>query len=283
MTTTPQELAANAAQLASFPDVAFRIEKAQRDDRSGAREIGALIRTDPALSAALLRVANSALYCRSGSIGSIERAVALVGLREVRDLAFGISVVNAFKGIPNELVSMEDFWIHSLHCAVAAQSLATLVKGCNNDSLFTMGLLHDIGHLVMFSADPEGSSRALELSLDENGSLSPYLSERKVFAFDHMAVGAELARLWQLPDGLRESIEFHHTPFASDHHTVPTLVVHVANSVAVLAELDSSDLDEAPPIDERALLELQLSPDHLAQAVTASQAGVSDLMQLFVG
>ncbi len=280
MTTTAQELASNITQLTSFPDVAFRINDLLSDETSTAGDIGALIEPDPALSAALLRVANSAIYSVGGTVSSVDRAVAIVGFYEVRDLAFGICANTTFNGIPNDLITVEDFWKHSLFCATAAQSLGRRTKV--GESLFTAGLLHDIGHLVMFNQSPELSRQALQLSLDENDGLSPYLSERKVFGFDHMAVGAELARQWRLPASLRACIEFHHEPFACDEMTDAVLIVHLANSIAVLSELDSHDLGDAPPIDERAFARLRLSPDVIEETVAQTQESVAELLRVFV-
>lgn len=282
MTTTPEELAANITQLASFPEVAFRINEMLSDENSGAAEIGALIEPDPALSAALLRIANSALYGIGGEVSSVERAVTIVGLREVRDLAFGICASAAFEGIPNDLITVEDFWKHSLYCAAAAQSLGRKARVCAGESLFTAGLLHDIGHLVMFNQSPDLSREALQLSLDENDGLTPYLSERKVFGFDHMAVGAELARQWRLPESLRVCIGFHHEPFTCDEITDTVLVVHIANSIAVLAELDSLNLDDAPPMDERAFTKLGLKPDVITDIAAETRDSVTELLRIFV-
>ncbi len=282
MAITAAELAGNITQLTSFPDVAFRINDMLADENSGAQEIGALIEPDPALSAALLRIANSALYSIGGTIDSVARAVTVVGLREVRDLAFGICATTTFKGIPNDLISVEDFWKHSLYCAAASQHLGRIARVCPGESLFTAGLLHDIGQLVMFNQNASLSETALHVCLDETDSLCPYLSERKVFGFDHMDVGAELARQWGLPDNLRKCIEFHHEPFSSDESSDAVLVVHLANSIAVLAELESHDLDNAPPIDERVFAALKITPDVIEETVEETQESVSELLRIFV-
>jgi len=282
VTTTAAELAAKVTQLASFPEVAFRINDAILDEHSGAAEIGALIEPDPALSAALLRIANSAHYRAGGEVGSVERAVAVVGLREIRDLTFSICASKTFDGIPNELVSVKDFWKHSLYCATGAQSIARKAKVCQGESLFAAGLLHDIGHLVMFSQSPDLSRQALQLSLEESDGLSPYLSERTVFGFDHMAVGVELARQWRLPTLLRECMEYHHEPLASDAMTDAVLVVHAANSIAVMAELDSLDPEDAPPIDDRVFTRLGLDADSVAAVVEETREAVAELLNIFV-
>lgn len=282
MTTTPEELAGNITQLTSFPDVAFRISDMVSDENSSAADIGALIEPDPALSAALLRIANSAMYNIGGTVSNIDRAITVVGLREVRDLAFGICASTTFAGISNELISVEDFWKHSLYCAAASQHIGRRAKVCAGESLFTAGLLHDIGHLVMFNQRPELSRESLQLSVDENDGLSPYLSERKVFGFDHMAVGAELARQWHLPTSLRECIEYHHEPFACDVTSDAVLVVHIANSLAVLAELDSLDPADAPAIDERAFRDIGIGHDVIPDTVAETRDAVAGLLRIFV-
>ena len=97
-----------------------------------------------------------------------------------------------------------------------------------------------------------------------------------------MAVGAELARQWRLPLSLRQSIEFHHEPFANDETTEAVVVVHLANSIAVLAELDSQNINDAPPIDERALSELRIDQNVILETVTETQDSVAELLRIFV-
>jgi len=279
---TVKELVGGVTQLTSFPDVAFRIDELLSDENSSAADIGALIETDPALSAALLRVANSAAYSMGGTVSSVERAVTVVGLREVRDLSFGLCASNTFEGISNDLISVEDFWKHSLCCAVAAQKIARMARVCVGESLFTAGLLHDIGHLVMFSQQPELSRDAIQASLEQNDGLTPYLSEREIFGFDHMEVGTELATQWNLPDILKHCMQYHHDPFCVEQPIDAVRVVHLANSVAVLAELDSGNLDDAPPINERVISELRFSLDHIPGLVEETQEAVEELIGIFV-
>lgn len=282
MNKEAEDLARKVTQLASFPDVAFRVNDLLADENSGADAFGAVIEPDPALNAALLRLANSAMYSVGGTVSSVARAVTVVGLREVRDLAFGICATKAFEGIPNELTTVEDFWKHSLYCAVASRNIGKLLNIGGGDSLFTAGLLHDIGHLAMFNQDPVRSRASLELSIEQSDGLSPYLSEREVFGFDHMDVGASLAEQWDLPETLRASIAYHHEPFESDAVIDSALVVHVANSVAVLAELDSREFVDAPPIDDRVLEELDLEKDALLEQIPDVRESVDQLIRIFV-
>ena len=282
MNETPNDLAKNVTQLVSFPDIALQIDQKLSTD-CDIDEIGAIIEPDPPLSAALLRLANSAMYNVGRSISTVSQALMLVGLREARDIAFGVSARSTFDGIPNALIGVRDFWEHSLYCACAAQYLASAAKLRTADSMFTAGLLHDIGQLVMFNQCPDRSRRALQLSLEDNDGLTPHLSEREVFGFDHTAVGAALAETWRFPQGLCACIRWHHDPFAADQeYTAAAAIVHTANSIAVLAELDSNSLDDAPAIEPRAIELLDLAPERITEATETARNSVNELLKLFV-
>ncbi|MFK8018466.1 MAG: HDOD domain-containing protein [Pseudomonadales bacterium] len=278
---TAAELALSANKLASFPDIVFRVNDAVADGSSNAKDIGSIIALDPSLTASLLRVANSALYKRANSVDSIESAVAMVGVTEIRNLVFAVSAGNTFQAIPNDIISMESFWKHSLYCAAAAQHLGNLLPNSNAQSLFTVGLLHDLGHLLMFNQCPELSKQSIEHSLNENDGLTPYVSEREIFGFDHMTVGAELAKHWNFPQPLQEGILNHHLPFDAERISDNSVIIHVANSVAVLAELESDNLAEAASIDPRALRHLKLEPEALYDAIQATHEAVPELLSLF--
>lgn len=281
MIHTPQELAASVTQLVSFSDVALRVDELLADDHSSATDISDLIEQDPALTATLIRIANSAFFNAGAPVDSVEKAVTIVGSVQIRDIMLGVCARQGFDGIPNDLISLNDFWKHCLCCAVASQLLASHSQVARTNSAFAAGLLHDIGHLVMFSQCPDLSRQALLLSLDQSDGLLPYLAERHVFGFDHMAVGAALARQWGFPENLRHCIEWHHDPFAADQVNSLTMLVHIANSIAVLVELESENTDDAPPIDYRAFEKLQLSAELIPDIVAATRESFADLVRVF--
>lgn len=282
MSVTPDELVGQVTKLTSFPDVAIRINDALTSGDSSAADLGDIIRLDPALTATLLRLANSAMYPTTGPVDNIDRAVTIVGLQAIRDLAFGVSAAASFRSIPNELMSMEDFWKHSLYCADIAQQLGDTARVCRGQSLFTAGLLHDIGHLVMFSLSPDLSRQALEHSLDHSDGLMIYLSEREIFGFDHAEAGAALAERWQFPEMLVQAIRYHHAPFETDPASDAAVVTHLANCIAVLADLGTVDPGEGPTIDPRALAHLGLDASVIPQLIDDAHEDVPEFLSLFL-
>ncbi len=269
--TTAAELVREIHDLVSLPAVAMRVNAMIEDPRCSAAQIGELINQDPGLTARLLRIANSAFYGLASRVETSARAVAVIGAERLRELVLATSAVATFARIPNELVSMEDFWCHSIYCALASRWLARERGGIPPDSAFVAGLLHDIGRLVIFTRLPEQAREALWLSLEGPGEPEPYQAERQVLGFDHAEVGGELARLWQLPASLRDPIEHHHQPAAAEEQPLATAIVHIANSVAVLAELDTLDPIHAPPIEAAAWELSGLGREHVEPAVAAAR------------
>jgi HD-like signal output (HDOD) protein len=281
-TLTPESLVATIKDLVTLPEVAMRITRMVNDPSSSAEDIAREISNDAALTARLLRVANSPLFGTSGKISSVSRAIAIVGLRQVRDLTVGLTAIRAFDGIPSELIAMESFWRHSILCAVASNHIAACGAAGHGETPFVAGLLHDIGQLVLFSRVPELARRALLLSVDSVEDRDLCWSERQIMGFDHGAVGAALARNWELPPSLQACIKYHHEPKRAESHLIEVAIVHIANSVAMLAEIGSTDLRDADEISPLALLELGLDATRLLQIIRQTQDSAADMQGLLV-
>ncbi|MGC2029917.1 MAG: HDOD domain-containing protein [Steroidobacteraceae bacterium] len=277
---TPQGLVAEIKDLVTLPDVALRIARMVNDPNSSAAEIGREVSKDPALTARLLRIANSPALGQHGKIATISRAITVLGVRQVRDLTVGLTAVRTFDGIGNELVTMASFWRHSVLCAVAATHIAERRAGGRDDSPFVAGLLHDVGQLVLFSRAPELARRALLMSVDDPDDMGLYLCEREVMGFDHAAVGVALARNWGLPPALQECIEFHHEPQHAPSHPLEAATIHVANSVAVLAEIDSSDPRDGPRISDAALRATKLNAASVTEIIAQTRETAEDVLAL---
>lgn len=285
---TPESLVNEVNSLVSMPDIALQINDLLQDPNSSAWDIGRLIEQDPSLSAALLRIANSPIYNPGIAVTAIDRAVTMVGTREVRDLAFGICAVEAFDGISNELITMQDFWHHCLRTAAAGRVIQSYLRGRRCPSLFVAGLLHDIGQLVMFTLCPEKSEQALKRSMDIGHGASTFVAEREVFGFDHTEVGAVLAERWNLPAYVQHSIRWHHNPINEANREAPEAdqmvgtAIHLANTIAILSEVQSIDLRDGPKLEPGVLELLGIGEDAIETIAAESSNIVDELMQVFV-
>ncbi len=128
---------------------------------------------------------------------------------------------------------METFWAHSLYSAVVAKILARRIHAPNTERYFVMGLLHDIGSLVLYRQEPLLSRQALELAGRE--SLPLHVSEQQIFDFDHAEVGAELMRAWNLPDSFVATALHHHRPSGSELCALEAAIIHLADVISSMA------------------------------------------------
>lgn len=273
-----QSLVDNASELVSLPEISIRVNEIASNPDSTADEMAKVISQDPALVVRMLKIANSAFYGLSKEVDTISRAVAILGTNKIRDLVISTSASQAFDGIPNDLITMQDFWHHSLYCGLLAQILSKKSKKANSESLFIAGLLHDIGQLLMFNQLPEKSHESILLLMEGSEDLETYEAERHVFGFDHTQVGAALMKEWHLSPVLEECIEFHHEPQNAKDFPAEVALINIANAVAVMADFDSmSEDDEIPRINPASWELTGLTKADLPEAIKQAQAEINEI------
>jgi len=275
-------LVSSTKDLASLPEVAARVIGLIDDPDSTSADIEMVIAGDPNLAARVLKLANSAMYSVVSEVDTLSRAITVLGDKQILNLTLGISVMRKFDGIPNELVSMDDFWLHSVYCGIIARSLPE--KKCSTlaDAAFVAGLLHDIGQLIIFIQAPDQAREALLLSVEGPDDMSMVDAECAILGFDHTAVGAELAAEWQLPETLRECMEYHHQPDQATINPELNALVHISSCLAVLAEIDSTDLYEAPVIDPLAWEITKLNQEMIPEVLEQARMEFSEVKSLFL-
>lgn len=274
MTDDMKRLVNDSVQLASLPAVVMRTVELLNSTRASTSDIGDVIAEDPALSARLLKIVNSAFYGFPSRIDTISRAITVVGTLELTDLILGSSAIRAFARIPNDLIDMEQFWEHSLYTGVVCRVLARHLRAPYTERCFVMGLLHDIGSLVLYRYRPEQSREALELSLREGIPL--HLAEREIFEFDHAQVGAELMRAWNLPETFAETTLNHHAPSLAERFRLEAATVHLADVITGVAHSTASGTQQAPPLEQGAWELTGLSIDIMESVIAEADAQFED-------
>ncbi|UCC29191.1 MAG: HDOD domain-containing protein [Phycisphaerales bacterium] len=198
--------------IATLPEVTIKIIEIVEDPKSTARDLHEVIKNDPALSVKVLKVVNSAFYGLPGQVASVDRAIILLGLSAVKNIAIAASIARLFKGrrISGQF-SAVDLWRHSVAVAVAARSIARLSPHpVMTDEVFVAGLIHDIGTLVERQAFPDQFADVINRC--EGADTDFIESERQVVGADHQAFGVGLTTKWKFPRHLRAAVGFHHNP-----------------------------------------------------------------------
>ena len=171
------------------------------------------LRSEPALTARVLKVANSPYYSQRGHVGTLDRAVQVLGLAAIRGIAAAACLDRAMPARAGQAFEPQRFRQHSLAVAIAAQQLSKTVRAGVDSEAFMAGLLHDIGILVLAQAD--ASAMAGFQPPAPAPVAHALLSERQHFGADHAEAANRLVQAWALPAWLLAPLTFHHTPVAA--------------------------------------------------------------------
>ena len=277
-----EQLIAQTATLFSLPEVVVRLNEVIERPGATVSDIAAVIGQDPALTVRLLRQANSPFYGLSQEVDTISQAVVLLGAQRIRDMALSAAVSDRFGELAMPYEPLEDFWRHSIYTAILARDLAGRCVRGREESLFIGGLVHDIGQMLLFHALPELSHAAFLQSLAGRGDQDPVEVEREVIGFDHAGLGGAVLEGWGLPPLLVDCVRHHHAPSGSQRFPLEVSVVHIANSVAHLAALDSRDPADAPPIDVVAWHRVGLSEAIVEGAILRAQHRVVEVEEMLM-
>ncbi len=173
------------------------------------QQMADIISSDPALSAKLLRVANSSIYGLSYKVGSIDKALTVLGINVLKNIALSFVISEELRNASEVGFDLEYFWRRAVTAAVAADLTAKMV-GQSNEDAFVTALLADIGILLLQRDDPVG----YQALLDEHAANGSLISEveKKHYGFDHAALSATLLASWGLPREVTEPLRYHHRP-----------------------------------------------------------------------
>lgn len=270
-TLTIDSLLSDVSSVPSLPLHYSRLDEAINHPRSSIADIAKVLSEDQGLAARILKLANSPLFGYFSKIDTITQAVTIIGIQQVRDLALAISVMGLFKGLSEDLVTMEEFWRHSICSALTARVLATSQRETNLERFFVAGILHDIGRLVMFIRIPDLCREMLITAKEEK--LSLYAVERQRLGFDHADVGGALLRLWKLPIRVAEPVEFHHRCNQAEQFPRESAILHCADLITHALELGNSGDWLVPALAPGAWERLAISPFQLP-ALTSQIQGL---------
>ena len=250
-TLTARIVATGAKVLASPPSVYLRFRQLLNDPNFAIADVADLVHTDPATAARLLRIANSAYFGGLEGVDTVNRALVVLGTRQVHDIILATSVIRRFTGIPVKLVNMHRFWQASVLAAAAARLLADRCFIFESERMFTAGLLAQLGQLVLYLRVPSVMSRVLEITRCEGRPI--HQVECELLGFDYAEVGGELLAAWQLPPSLVLPIRYHTNPAHAAERILEASVLAIAVALAGNVEAVASQTDPARHIDPLAL------------------------------
>jgi HD-like signal output (HDOD) protein len=260
-------------QLASPPNIYFELKKTLNDPTKSMSDAAFVIEKDAALALRLMKIVNSAFYGFPSSITSIPRAITLIGTQELQSLVLGTIVIERFSNLPGVNISMHDFWAINLKCALISKELDASLGRQYSDSVFLCGLFHDIGQLVLFRRFPV-LAREVNLLLQAKQEINTEHEveiEEQVIGFNHYQVGAELCRLWQIPEVIIESINLHCFPDHTGQYCTIASIARLANYYSKL------DISHDPIIANS----LEISDSEMVEIIDKAYDQFEEVFNLF--
>ncbi len=275
-TTTAQreQLVADAireiSHIATLPEITLKIVELVESPKSTAHDLHKVIANDPALCSRILKVVNSSFYGLPGQIGSINRAIVMLGLNAVKNIAIAASLAKLFRG--GDLApgfSARALWMHSVSVAATSKVLADKLGMACGDEVFLAGLMHDIGLMVEMQYDRAKLVEVIQrVGGDANGvpACGMLEVEEAVFGATHQHFGAALCQKWKFPNSFQLVTGHHHAPLElpSDSRTLPSLIYIADRLVAGLGtsfRLDILSTDIGPEVRDH----LKLTTDKIEE------------------
>jgi HD-like signal output (HDOD) protein len=217
--------------IATLPEVTAKIVQTVEDPKSTAAQLHKIVAHDPALATRILKVVNSAFYGLPGQIGSVERAIVLLGLNAIKNIAVAASLGQLFRGVKLcEGFTAKDLWTHCIAVGVTARELARQMKLPIADEAFLAGLIHDTGMLVGLQVWPDKLKEACETARTSERDFCEV--EREVTGVDHQQLGQGLAELWKFPRSCQLVAGYHHKPTTlSDNNRMLVTLVYIADTM----------------------------------------------------
>jgi len=270
------------AKLESFPSLPGATTKLlyMLDDPNAAvGEIEEILRMDPGLTANVLKLSNSAYFGFPSKIGSVHKAIVLLGAKRLMQLVM-TSCVNSVmnKTVPGYDLPPGEMWRHSIAVSVAAEGLIDELNVSEDDEIFTAALLHDVGKLVLgeFVKD---DIKKIEKIASKNVSFE--VAEQIALGTDHAEIGAKILETWGLPAEIVSAVRWHHDPDAADETSTLIDVVHVANVLCLMIGIgvgrEGLHYKLSPAVTKR----LGIKSVHLEKVASHTLDWVSELADVF--
>ncbi len=273
-----EKLLEKGDSLPTLPEIYIRVSELLEREESSIEEIGRIISTDPAISYKVLTMVNSAYYGLPNEISSITQAITLLGRFRLKQILIGALMSEVFKGLNSEHFSLHEFWEHSIRTAIIGKQLA--LGGdfrTEPETIFTAGLLHDVGRLIVAAQMPEVLPEIDRRAKEMRWGIVD--AEMDITGMAHTEIGSALMLKWGFPDLIWVSVQYHHRWDYNGPFFQAARIIYLSNQLA----------HYPPPIDATETLaildriphwqDLEATIDTIQEACTTAENMVFDVMK----
>lgn len=273
------EIIRSVNRLRPLPGSPLRILKELDNQSTSASQVADLILLDQALTAYLLKVANSAYLGFSRQCSSVQEAVVRLGFKQVRSLVYSTMASGPLGArLAGYRLGDKGLWFHSVAVASSSHWLAKALNYPDPEKAYVAGLLHDIGKLVLDQFVMADYNQIMDIMYTQKQPM--WRVEEQLFGIDHAGVGALAGEHWQFPAELIEAIRYHHNPCMDQPHPQLAAIVNLANALA--PSESNEDLFLAGKIIQPITYEiLKLNPESTPKLAERLQASLFNYQDRF--
>lgn len=267
-------------EISSLPEITTKIIQVVEDPKSTANDLHEIVKNDPGLATKILKVVNSAFYGLPSQIASLDRAIVLLGMSAVKNIALAASLSRLFRpGAISDQFTAKDLWEHCIAVGVCARMMAEVHVG-HAEEAFVAGLVHDLGLLVEYQVFPEQLREVVEQCVATPQDFTA--AERTIIGADHQQFGEALALRWKFPPALRNAISHHHNPDKLKPEFRPLIrLIQIADTICAQNELGFYLTANTQEVTIEQLAEVGISEDRIAEILECLPERIQETEAIF--
>jgi HD-like signal output (HDOD) protein len=234
--------------LPTIPHIITEVSQMLDNENTSASDLCKVISQDQSIATKILAVANSPMYGIPRRVATIDFAIVIIGLEHIRSLLLALTMMEMFKAKNGADWNHNNYWKHSLMVGTTAKKIATDLRYPKSGEVFTAGLLHDLGLLVIQKYMQRDFKKILELVKTED--ITHLHAERMVLGFTHGDIAEYLFEKWNFPSFISEAVSFHHIPSMSQKNPVLASLIHLVDYITQKYDVGSFEWDKNYQFDD---------------------------------
>jgi putative nucleotidyltransferase with HDIG domain len=220
-------------RIPTIPVISKEILTLLSDEDVSIKKLAQVIEKDQSMTVKILKMANSAFYGTLSRVSSIDHALVILGISEIKSILMAFSIRDFFRNAKGNSFDRNRFWKHAVICSQVAKYLARYFKIPSDDTLFLTGLIHDMGKVVFDQYFHEEFVNIVHFVNENHTTFSE--AEKRVVGVTHYQVAAKLLQQWQFPQKVVMQVFYHHAPWHDKDDTVGSIIVYLANLLTKMA------------------------------------------------
>jgi putative nucleotidyltransferase with HDIG domain len=265
--------------IESVPASALQAFRLLRDPNANMGEIVQIIGYDPGLTTNILKLANSSYFGSSREISSLQDAIIRLGTKNIFDLVVtALANVTLNKKVRGYNMSSGELWEHSIAVAVTCENIAAVTQSEDSKLAFTIGLLHDIGKILLGKFLEKGVMQEINQLLLRNITFDQ--AEYQILGIDHGELGGYLLEEWQLPDDLVDNVRNQYTPAKAKDPKMAS-ILHVANILCISQDIGTIQRPVNTTISKQCFQDLNMTIEMRDEIVMRTKDSLENIRDIF--